>query len=65
MVGVEGVYFNGAFTSGGSHNNWNKGHNYASASNAVNFDASNSNSIYGASKTVTPLSRKCLFLIKF
>lgn len=31
----------------------------------IQLDASKSNSIYGKSNTVTPLSRKCLFLIKF
>ena len=29
------------------------------------FSAKDSNAIYGKSKTVTPLSRKCLFLIKY
>ena len=31
----------------------------------IGFNASRSNSIYGKSNTVTPLSRKCKFLIKF
>ena len=31
----------------------------------ANFNASRSSSIYGKSKTVTPLSRKCLFLVKY
>ena len=31
----------------------------------INFSAKNSNSIYGASTTITPLSRKCKFFIKY
>ena len=30
-----------------------------------NFNASSSSTIYGSSNTVTPLSRKCLFLIRY
>lgn len=31
----------------------------------VNFDASKSNALYGKSSTVTPLSRKCKYFIKY
>lgn len=31
----------------------------------LTFKASDSNSIYGSSKTVIPLSRKCKYIIKF
>lgn len=31
----------------------------------INFSAKNSNSIYGANTTITPLSRKCKFFIKY
>lgn len=34
-------------------------------SREFNFDASRSSSIYGNSKTVTPLSISCSFLIRF
>ena len=35
------------------------------ASYGIGFNAANSNGIYGKSNTVTPLSKKCLFLIKY
>ena len=35
------------------------------ASYGIGFNAAKSNGIYGKSKTVTPLSKKCLFLIKY
>jgi hypothetical protein len=31
----------------------------------INFSATSSNSIYGASTTITPLSRECKFFIKY
>lgn len=65
MIGTEGITCNGAFTAGAWHSNWNKGHNSGNALNSVNFNASNSNNIYGSGKTVIPLSRKCLFLVKY
>ena len=45
----------GGFTGGGSGN----------VERGVAFNASCSNNIYGSSNTVTPLSRACIFCIKF
>ena len=53
----------GAFTRSSRPEGFNGLNNHSGTYNT--FDASRSSSIYGKSKTVTPLSRKCLFLVKY
>lgn len=54
----------GAFYAGGTGvHKGGLGSNWSNP--GLTFNASRSNSIYGKSNTVTPLSRKCLFLVKY
>ena len=59
-IGHTGAFYQGSKKSNAAQKWENFGDGYA-----VGFNASNSNSIYGKSNTVNPLSKKCLFLIKF
>ena len=59
-IGRTGAFYQGDWKSGFSQKWENFGDGYA-----VGFNASQANDIYGRSKTVTPSSRKCLFLIKY
>lgn len=52
----------GAFYTTGSVSTYGGGRYHMGI---VAFDASRSSTIYGKSNTVTPLSKKCLFLIKY
>lgn len=58
-------YFSGAlYSTASSGLDYGVGRPTYKWSNEV-LDLSRSNSIYGKSNTVTPLSRKCLLLIKY
>jgi len=56
--GGDGAFYNANL---GDHNGAPNG----SGSHTVGFNASRSSSVYGSSNTVTPLSRACIFCIKF
>ena len=62
---TNGYTTSGAFTASGSRGRAGSGGISNSANCKVTLTASRSSSIYGKSKTVTPLSRKCLFLVKY
>ena len=56
----------GAFLKATWGGNGYIGHNTKSGSvDYINFSAKSSNPIYGASTTITPLSRKCKYFIKY
>ena len=40
-------------------------HTTGTSSNVVGFNASRYSSVYGSSDTITPLSRKTLYMIRF
>ena len=56
----------GAFTSGGGTGaNFNAGTFGYPIDRYYNFNASNSNTIYGSTTTVTPLSKSTLYILKY
>lgn len=55
--------FSGAFYSDGSTGTGHGGANQANSN--VYMNASRCSGVYGASSTVTPLSRKCKYFIKY
>lgn len=57
--GMTGPFYHNGYEGGDSMNGG------ASQRINVGFSASRSNAIYGASSTVTPLSRKTTFVIKY
>lgn len=59
---VENASSTGAFYSLG-RGSWLGGGSYGTIING--FDASRSNSIYGSSSTITPLSQSALILVKY
>ena len=59
-------YSQGAFSKATGYDaGYTPAHGDNSYSGAINFNASWSNSIYGSSTTVTPLSQKTNFIIKY
>ena len=52
------------FVRNSNKNNW-AGTTEHSTNRAANINLSKSNSIYGSSNTVTPLSQKCNFAIRY
>lgn len=66
LAGIENYgtpSFSGCFYHAGLGPNTGKGGGQRNI--IVGMQASRSNALYGKSRTVTPLSRKCLFLIKY
>lgn len=62
------VIYGGIFKSVNNNGTFwdsNKGDSYVGDRRHVELDASNANALYGKSTTVTPLSLKCKFYIKF
>lgn len=62
MIGRNGAVHNGCFynaRTGGTLNNQGE------PDNVDGFDASRSSSIYGASNTIRPISRRARFMIRF
>lgn len=59
--------FNGAFYQGSTYNclRSQNGGGLNDVGTYLYFDASRSNSIYGRSNTVTPLSKSCKFFIRY
>jgi hypothetical protein len=69
MSGAEGSHFyasaSGAIINiGGAGNVW-RAYPGSASSSGFNFDASHSNTIYGASNTVQPPALKCFMCIKY
>ena len=66
IKGTSGLFSPGSFS--GALYGINKacaGAQYSITANAISFDASKSNALYGKATTVQPLSRKCKFFIKY
>lgn len=67
MGGTESTYAYGvgAFYASGTGGNFSTGHNPGATCPHYYFNASRSSSIYGASTTIRPISRRVTFLIHY
>lgn len=60
LTGYSGVFY----SAGGGRIRFQT-NTTGTSSNVVGFDASRYSSVYGSSDTITPLSRKTLYMIRF
>lgn len=65
LTGVEGVSGSGVFYSNGSSYGRNGGHENYTMTNKVGFNASRSNSLYGAADEVRPVNMSVIWIIKY